>query len=241
MTSPPAIAVDRLRVSRGGREILHGVSLDVPLGSITGLVGPSGGGKSTLMRSIVGVQIIDSGTVTVLGHEAGSRRLRDRVGYATQSPAVYADLTVAENLRYFAAVLGAPGTDIARVIEEVGLEGTERQLAGSLSNGQHSRASLAVALLGTPELLVLDEPTVGLDPVLRDHLWQLFGQLAGSGVTLLISSHVMDEAARCERILLIRDGYVLADDTPANLRSQTEAADLEQAFLRLVREQEAVS
>ena len=240
MTSPPAVEVDRLRVVRGGRDVLHEVSLQVATGSITGLLGPRGGGKSTLMRAIVGVQIVESGTVTVLGHDAGSPVLRNRVGYSTQQPAVYADLTVAENLRYFAAVLGAPATDVPRVIEEVGLGGTERQLAGSLSGGQHSRASLAVALLGRPELLVLDEPTVGLDPVLRDELWQLFGRLAASGVTLLVSSHVMDEAGRCERLLLIRDGAILADGTPAALRSHTGTADLEQAFLRLVREREAV-
>ena len=241
MTSPPAVEVDRLRVIRGGREVLHEVSVQVPRGSITGLMGPSGGGKTTLMRAIVGVQIVESGTVTVLGEPAGSRALRNRVGYSTQQPAVYADLTVGENLRYFAAVLGTPADDVQRVIEEVGLGGTERQLAGSLSGGQHSRASLAVALLGSPELLVLDEPTVGLDPLLRDELWQLFGRLAGSGVTLLITSHVMDEAARCERLLLIRDGSILADDTPAKLRSDTGTADLEQAFLRLVREQEAMA
>jgi ABC-2 type transport system ATP-binding protein len=240
MTSPPAVEVQHLRVNRGGREVLHDISLAVAAGSVTGLLGPSGGGKTTLMRAIVGVQEIESGTVTVLGHEAGSSALRNRVGYSTQTPAVYADLTVAENLRYFAAVLGAPASDIARVIGEVGLTGTEGQLAGSLSGGQHSRASLAVALLGTPELLVLDEPTVGLDPVLRDDLWKLFGRLAASGVTLLISSHVMDEAARCERLLLIREGEILADDSPANLRADTGTDDLEQAFLRLVREKESV-
>lgn len=238
MTSPPAITVDQLRVIRGGREVLHGVSCEIPRGSITGLIGPSGCGKTTLMRAIVGVQIVASGTVTVLGHPAGSRALRRSVGYSTQSPAVYNDLTVAENTRYFAAVLGAPANDVQRVIDAVGLAGTERQTAGSLSGGQHSRASLAVALLGSPELLVLDEPTVGLDPVLRDELWRLFGQLAGSGVTLLISSHVMDEAARCERLLLMRDGYILADDTPANLRAHTKTDDLERAFLHLVREKE---
>ncbi|HET8641319.1 MAG TPA: ABC transporter ATP-binding protein [Pseudonocardiaceae bacterium] len=241
MTSPPAVVVDQLRVNRGGREVLHGVSLQVPRGSVTGLLGPSGGGKTTLMRAIVGVQIARGGTVTVLGHEAGSPELRKRVGYSTQDPAVYADLTVAENLRYFATVLGAPATDVQRVIDTVGLTGTEGQLAGSLSSGQHSRASLAVALLGSAELLVLDEPTVGLDPVLRDDLWQLFGRLVQSGVTLLVSSHVMDEAARCERLLLVRDGHIIADDTPANLRSQTGTADLEQAFLYLVRQQEKVS
>lgn len=241
MTSPPAITVDQLRVVRGGREVLHGVSFEIPRGSITGLIGPSGCGKTTLMRAIVGVQIIAGGTVTVLGHPAGSAPLRRRIGYSTQSPAVYDDLTVAENMRYFASVLGAPVEDAQRVIDAVGLFGAERQTAGSLSGGQHTRASLAVALLGSPELLVLDEPTVGLDPVLRDELWRLFGQLARDGATLLISSHVMDEAARCERLLLMRDGYILADDTPANLRAHTKTDDLERAFLQLVREKETVT
>src|SRR5512139_427566 len=176
-----AVRAADLRVSRGGREVLHGLSFEVPRGSVVGLLGPSGCGKTTLMRSIVGVQIVDSGVVSVLGRPAGSRELRDRVGYSTQNPAVYADLTVAENLRYFASVLGAPPGDVDRVIDEVGLGAQRRQRAGTLSGGQLNRASLAVALLGGPELLVLDEPTVGLDPVLREELWDLFDELAQGG------------------------------------------------------------
>jgi ABC-2 type transport system ATP-binding protein len=193
------------------------------------------------MRAVVGVQIVAAGTVTVLGQPAGSALLRDKIGYATQNPSVYADLTVREALRYFAAVLRAPGGDVGRVIDEVGLTTHADHLVGELSGGQLHRASLAVALLGRPELLVLDEPTVGLDPVLREELWALFRRLADRGVTLLVSSHVMDEAARCERLLLMREGRILADDTPAALRSATGADDLEQAFLRLVRQQEAVA
>jgi ABC-2 type transport system ATP-binding protein len=184
------------------------------------------------------VQIVKSGTVTVLGHPAGSRALRRRVGYATQNPAVYGDLSVRENLRYFASILGAPRGDADRVIEEVGLGNARDQLATGLSGGQVHRASLAVALLGEPELLVLDEPTVGLDPVLRGELWELFHELAAKGTTLLVSSHVMDEAARCERLLLMREGELLADDTPAALRERTGAQDLEQAFLNLIQGQE---
>jgi ABC-2 type transport system ATP-binding protein len=234
-----AILVDHLRVRRGGREVVIDVSFDVPRGVITGLLGPSGCGKTTLMRSIVGVQIVEGGAVTVLGHPAGSPPLRKRIGYATQNPAIYADLTVTEALRYFAAVLRAPMSDVDRVITEVGLTDHAGKLVGELSSGQHSRANLAVALLGKPELLVLDEPTVGLDPVLRDELWALFRELADAGVTLLVSSHVMDEAARCDRLLLMREGVLLADETPDRLRSRTGATDLEQAFLRLVRETEA--
>lgn len=232
------MVVENLRVRRGTRAVLHDLSFEVPRGSVTGLLGPSGCGKTTLMRAVVGVQIVEAGTVTVLDHPAGSPQLRDRIGYATQNPSVYADLTINEALRYFAAVLRAPASDVARVIDEVGLGTHADQLVGDLSGGQRSRASLAVALLGKPELLVLDEPTVGLDPVLREDLWALFHRLAARGVTLLVSSHVMDEAARCQRLLLMREGRILADDTPDALRTSTGADDLEQAFLSLVRGQE---
>ena len=236
-----AVVAEGLRVRRGSREVLHNVSFAVERGSITGLLGPSGCGKTTLMRAVVGVQIVAGDTVTVLGEPAGSASLRYKIGYATQNPSVYADLTVTESLRYFAAILRAPSGDVQRVIEEVGLATHADHVIGELSGGQLNRASLAVALLGRPELLVLDEPTVGLDPLLREELWALFHKLAGRGVTLLVSSHVMDEAARCGRLLLMRDGYILADDTPDALRTKTETSDLEQAFLRLVREQEAVA
>jgi ABC-2 type transport system ATP-binding protein len=232
--SGPAIAVSGLRVSRGHREVLHSLSFDVEPGSVTGLIGPSGCGKTTLMRAIAGVQIIDSGTVTVLGRPAGSRSLRHTVGYATQDASLYADLTVTENLRYFATLLGAPRSDPARVVAEVGLESARHQVASSLSGGQLHRASLAIALLGHPELLVLDEPTVGLDPELRDELWALFRGLAGRGLTLVASSHVMDEAARCDRLLLMREGEFLADGTPAGLLAASGTTDLDQAFLRLI-------
>jgi ABC-2 type transport system ATP-binding protein len=237
----PAVWVDALRVRRGGREVLREVSLSVPAGSVTGLIGPSGCGKTTLLRAVVGVQVVAGGTVTVLGRPAGSRSLRNRIGYATQSPAVYVDMTVSECLWYFAAVLRAPRCDVARVIGDVGLDGQARQLVGQLSGGQRSRASLAVALLGAPELLVLDEPTVGLDPVLREDLWGLFHRLAAAGTTVLVSSHVMDEAARCQRLVLMREGRILADDTPAALRHATGTDDLDQAFLRLVRTEEVAA
>ncbi|MCO5994450.1 ABC transporter ATP-binding protein [Actinoallomurus rhizosphaericola] len=229
-----------LRVARGGRTVLHDLTFAVPRGSVVGLLGPSGCGKTTLMRAVVGVQIVQSGTVTVLGRPAGHRALRHRIGYATQKPAVYADLTVRENLRYFASVLGAAKGDVDRVVDEVGLGGARDQLVASLSGGQLNRASLAVALLGRPELLVLDEPTVGLDPVLRGELWELFHELAGRGTTLLVSSHVMDEAARCERLLLMREGRIIADDTPGALREQTGTGDLEQAFLKIIERRETV-
>jgi ABC-2 type transport system ATP-binding protein len=231
-----AVTVHGLRVVRGGRTVLDGVDAEVPVGSVTGLLGPSGCGKTTLLRSIVGVQKVAGGEVRVLGRVAGDAVLREQVGYVTQAPSVYADLSVIENLRYFAAMSGAPKDDPERVIGAVGLAGREGDLVGRLSGGQRARVSLAAALLGTPKLLILDEPTVGLDPVLRQELWALFHRLASGDdpATLLISSHVMDEASRCTRLLLMRDGRLLASDTPEALLAQTGARDIEEAFLRLV-------
>lgn len=223
-------------VSRGGRDVLHEVSLTVPAGGIVGLLGPSGSGKTTLMRAIVGVQRRVRGELTVLGMAAGDARLRLRVGYVTQAPAVYTDLTVQENLEYFASILGASRAQVAAVIEQVDLAPAAGQTVRSLSGGQRSRVSLATALLGTPELLVLDEPTVGLDPVLRETLWSLFRSLSDRGATLLVSSHVLDEAGRCDEVLLLRDGVLLLQATPDELTERTGTTDLDQAFIRLVRE-----
>ncbi|SCL23768.1 ABC transporter ATP-binding protein [Micromonospora inyonensis] len=234
-----AITLDGLVVDRGGRRVLEGVSCAVPRGTVTGLLGPSGSGKTTLMRAVVGVQTVSSGTVTVLGRPAGTAALRRQVGYLTQAPSVYADLTVRENVRYFAAVHGRGRADADRAVAEVGLTEAAGQLAGALSGGQRSRVSLACVLVGQPELVVLDEPTVGQDPVLRADLWARFHELAAAGTTLLVSSHVMDEAARCDRLLLIRQGRLLADDTPDGVRAAAGVTDLDEAFLRLIRATEA--
>ena len=229
----PAISAADLRVRRGGRLVLPGVSLEVAAGTVTGLLGPSGSGKTTLMRSIVGVQIVEAGTVRVLGLPAGSPPLWRRVGYVTQEPSVYGDMSVRENLRYFARILGAPPSRIDEAIDEVDLRAQADQLTRTLSGGERSRVSLATALLGRPELLVLDEPTVGLDPVLRRDLWTLFHELAETGRTLLVSSHVMDEAERCDELVLMRDGTVVATGSPSGLLERTGATDLEEAFLTL--------
>jgi ABC-2 type transport system ATP-binding protein len=230
----PAIAVRDLLVRRGGADVLHRIGLDVPAGTVTGLLGPSGCGKSTLMRAIVGVQVVASGTVTVLGRPAGSPSLRARVGYVTQAPSVYGDLSVRENLRYFAAVLGTQPERVDAVMETVGMSAFAGRVVGSLSGGQRARVSLATALLNEPPLLVLDEPTVGLDPLLRRDLWDTFAGLAGAGTTLLVSSHVMDEADRCSHLLLMRDGHILAAQTPAELRAETGEDDLGEAFVRTI-------
>jgi ABC-2 type transport system ATP-binding protein len=229
-----AVTVDRLRVVRGGKTVLPEMTFAVEGGAVTGLLGPSGSGKSTVMRAIVGVQRIAGGRVEVLGADAGSAPLRRRVGYVTQAPSVYADLTVHENLAYFAKVLDAPPDRIDKALEIVDLRALERRVVRTLSGGELSRTSLAAALLGEPELLVLDEPTVGLDPVLRRDLWSTFRGLAAAGTTLLVSSHVMDEADRCDRLLLLREGRVLADETPASLRERTGCDSLDDAFLALV-------
>ena len=234
MAAGGAITIEGLRVQRGGRDVLHDLSLTVARGAVTGLLGPSGCGKTTLMRAIVGVQIIAGGSVTVLGHAAGSSQLRRRVGYVTQAPSVYADLSIEENLRYFAAIVGVGRERIAETIATVGLAEREQQIVGSLSGGERSRVSLASALLNAPELLVLDEPTVGLDPVLRAELWGTFHELARAGTTLLISSHVMDEASECDSLLLMREGRLLEQISPQSLRERTGEHELGRAFLAVI-------
>jgi ABC-2 type transport system ATP-binding protein len=240
-----AVEVRDLRVVRGGTVVLPGLSLTVPAGKITGLLGPSGSGKSTLMRAIVGVQQVAGGEVTVMGRPAGSADLRRMVGYVTQSPSVYTDLTVRENLRHFARVLAVGQEDVDRAIATVGLgayaDRVVDRVVGRMSGGERSRASLAVALLARPPLLVLDEPTVGLDPVLRRDLWGTFHGLAAEGATLLVSSHVMDEAAECDLLLLMRDGRLVARETPDGLRERTGADDLGEAFLRLIEREEVAA
>ena len=233
-----AVEVERLRIVRGGKVVLRELSCSVARGSVTGLLGPSGSGKSTLIRAIVGVQNVAGGDVRVLGSQAGAKELRARVGYMTQASSVYGDLTVRENLRFFASVLDVPRDQVEQVIAEVALQEEADRVVERLSGGQRTRVSLAAALLGEPELLVLDEPTVGLDPMLRRDLWRLFRELAEQGATLLVSSHVMDEADRCDSLLLIREGQLLAQATPAELRARTGAEQLDEAFLRLI---EAVS
>jgi ABC-2 type transport system ATP-binding protein len=235
-----AIEVTDLVVERGKRRVLQGIRCAIPAGTVAGLLGPSGSGKTTLIRAIVGVQIVKSGTVTVLGEPAGSTALRRTVGYVTQAPSVYADLSVRENARYFATLYGLDATAADRAIADVGLAEAAGHLVGNLSGGQRSRASLACAMIGTPRLLVLDEPTVGQDPVLREDLWAQFHALAANGTTLLVSSHVMDEAGRCDRLLLIREGALIGDDTPAGIRAEAGTQDLDQAFLRLIRGREEV-
>jgi ABC-2 type transport system ATP-binding protein len=237
----PVVVVDHLRVVRGKRPAIHDLSVQIARGTITGLLGPSGCGKTTLMRSIVGTQILSAGSVTVLGQEAGSALLRRRVGYMPQAATIYDDLRIIDNVRYFGSLYGMDSKAADEAVSAVGLDDHRTALCGNLSGGQRTRASLACALVAAPELLVLDEPTVGLDPVLRVDLWQQFHQLAKRGTTLLVSSHVMDEADHCGDLLLMRDGHLLAHTTPRKLREDTGCQSLEEAFLSVIRHSTAAA
>jgi len=233
-TAGTAVCVEHLTVVRGETRAVDDVSFQLGAGTLVGLLGPSGCGKTTLMRSLVGTQVVTSGAASLLGEPAGSPGLRHRVGYVTQVPSVYGDLTVRENLSYFASVLGVSSHAVERALADVDLRDQAAAMVGRLSGGERARVSLATALLGSPSLLVLDEPTVGLDPLLRRSLWGLFRRLAAAGTTLLVSSHVMDEAERCERLLLMRHGRILADTTPGELLSGTDSEDFESAFVALI-------
>lgn len=232
---------ENVTVKRGKTSVLQDVNLQLPAGQIIGLLGPSGAGKSTIMRALVGVQSKVSGAVTVLGEAAGAASLATRVAYSTQASSVFDDLTVHQNLDFARKMVGAPVSDIHRVLGEVGMTGFAKSKVGKLSGGQRNRVSLAMAMVGNPEFLILDEPTVGLDPVLRAEIWAIFRDLANSGKTLLISSHVMDEAERCDRLVFMRDGQVIANDTLANILLQTSSTSAENAFLALAKKQEVAA
>lgn len=230
-----AVAARGLYVRRSKATVLAGLEFTVESGAVTGLLGPSGSGKTTLMRALVGVQQISGGSIDVLGRPAGAPTLRSRVGYVAQTPSIYSDITVEDNVRYFASLFPVPRNAAAEAIDAVGLSQFARHKAADLSGGQFSRVSLACALVSRPDLLILDEPTVGLDPVLRVELWERFARMAEAGTTLIISSHVMEEAAHCESLLLLREGRLLAQLSPEELRRRSGTEDLEQAFLRLIR------
>ena len=228
-----AVWFERLTVHRGGREVLHDLEGGFAAGRVVGLFGPSGSGKSTLIRAIAGVQDNVEGTLRVLGTEPGTMKVRRALGYMTQAPAVYEDLTVAENIRYFAEIRGGDD-DIPALLARVQLDDHATRLVRNLSGGQRARVSLAVALVARPRLLLLDEPTVGLDPLLRRDLWRLFRSLADEGAALLVSSHVLDEARHCDEVILMRDGRFVGQLSPLELAAKTGTNDLDEAFIRLI-------
>ena len=231
-----AITVTDLVVERGKATVLNGLSCHIPAGRITGLLGPSGAGKTTLIRAVVGVQVVRSGTVTVLGQPAGSRELRAKVGYVTQAPSVYPDLTVLENARYFAAIAGTDSASATAAVVQVGPR-----------RGQESAGRDAVRRSAVPRLAGLRDRRRSS----RCWCWTSrrsartrccarncgtrSGNAPNNGCTVLVSSHVMDEANRCDRLLLIRDGGLLADDTPDEVKRRAGTTDLDQAFLELIR------
>lgn len=237
-SAQPAVTATDLRVSRGRKEILHGLDLNLAPGTITGLLGPSGCGKTTLMRTVVGVQRY-RGQVEVLGHAPGAAAVRGRVGYVTQDQAVYRDLTARQNLRYFASLAGSRARDLDEVLDVVGLTALADRPVSTYSGGEAGRVSLACALVADPDLLVMDEPTVGLDPVTREELWTTFHALAERGATLLVSSHVMDEAFRCDQVLLMRQGRILATTTAKDLLASTRADTVDAAFLAVIADSES--
>jgi len=231
------VSLQNVCAGYGKTEVLHDFCLDLPAGHVTGLVGPSGHGKTTLVSVVVGALRARSGTVTVLGEPAPPRRVKPSIGFMPQSEALYADLTGGENLRFFGALYGMREAQITKripeVLAQVSLEDTGGKVVADFSGGMRRRLSLAVALLHSPRLLVLDEPTVGLDPVHRVALWATFRRLADEGATFLVTTHVMDEAVNCDTLVMIWSGRKLADGSPAALVEQAGAASLEDAFLKL--------
>ena len=232
MSTKQSVVVEHMTVVKNKKDILRDISFSMEKGSIVGLIGPSGAGKTTLMRGLVGIQRY-AGKAYVLGNESGAPILRGKVGYVSQNPAVYEDLSVEQNLEYFSSLLKIKRSRIEAILKQVELCEQRQQVVSSLSGGQRSRVSLAIALLGNPDLLIMDEPTVGLDPVLRNKLWNKFRSLAQSGKTLLISSHVMDEAARCDCLVLMREGNLLWQGNVKELLRETKTSTVEDAFIVL--------
>jgi ABC-2 type transport system ATP-binding protein len=227
-----AVDVENVSKSFGAVKALDGVTLRVKQGEIYGLLGPNGAGKTTLIRAIVGLIAPSGGTVTVLGQRIPNLNILRQIGYMTQAAALYPGLSVEENVQFFAAINSAEGgvDDVLKLVE---LDDRRKSVVATLSGGMRQRCSLACALVHKPHLLLLDEPTVGVDPQLRVQFWEEFRRMADAGTTIIVSSHVMDEAERCQRLGLVQYGRILAEGSPDEVRAQAGTQNLEEAFLRL--------
>jgi ABC-2 type transport system ATP-binding protein len=228
-----AIQVAGVTVEKLGKKILDNISMELPGNKSIGLIGPSGSGKTTLIRALVGSQVITEGTAKIFGEKVGSASLRSRIGYMSQKSAVYGDITVKENLEYFASICGSSEQQVAEIMESMRLNLHRDKMASSLSGGEATRLSLGIALLGNPEILFLDEPTVGLDPSLRIELWKIFASLRNQGKTILITSHMMDEAERCDILILMRNGKIIFQGNAEQLKAKTQSESIEHAFIKL--------
>jgi len=233
-----AVNVDGVSKSFGAFKALNGINLRVRQGEIYGLLGPNGAGKTTLIRLLCGLLEAHAGTVTVLGHRMPNVAVLRQIGYMTQQAALYPSISVEENVRFFAAINGAD-EGVQEALELVQLCDRRSSVVSTLSGGMRQRCSLACALVHKPELLLLDEPTVGVDPQLRVQFWESFRRMAANGTTLIVSSHVMDEADRCQRLGLIQYGRLLAEGSPADIRAQGGSQNLEEAFLALAGRRES--
>ena len=228
-----AVEIEGVRKSFAGVRALDGVNVHIKTGEIYGLLGPNGAGKTTLIRAIVGLVAPEAGTVTVLGRRMPDVDNLRNVGYMTQQAALYPGLSVEENVQFFAAINGADEEGVTGALNLVRLEDRRTSVVATLSGGMRQRCSLTCALVHKPKLLLLDEPTVGVDPQLRVQFWEDFRRMAASGTTIIVSTHVMDEAERCQRLGLIQYGKVLAEGSPDEVRARTGTRNLEEAFLKL--------
>ena len=238
MSESYAVDVSGVQKRFGEIHALNGVTLRVRTGEIYGLLGPNGAGKTTLIRAIVGLVAPDGGSVTVLGRRMPDLDVLSKVGYMTQQAALYPGLSVEENVEFFAAINGVEG-GVQEALERVDLADRRKSVVATLSGGMRQRCSLACALVHRPELLLLDEPTVGVDPQLRVQFWEDFRRMAAAGTTIIVSSHVMDEAERCQRLGLIQYGRLLAEGSPSEVRAMAGTQNLEEAFLLLAGRKES--
>lgn len=219
----------------GAAEVLKNINLEIQQGEIFGLLGPSGAGKTTLVKELAGLDVPSAGEIEVFQERMPALHLIEKLGYMAQSDALYMDLSARENLEFFSALYGLKKKErkqrIVEVMELVQLSDHLGKQVSNYSGGMKRRLSLAIALLHQPELLILDEPTVGIDPVLRKSVWEAFHQLKDEGKTLIVTTHVMDEAEKCDRLGLMREGRLIAVGTPEELKQETHSSSIEEAFL----------